>query len=276
MLRIVDWEKNFENNRTREIKRLSWVPMPNKMDGSGYCAIMADKNSVEIFACWVAIVEVASRCDPRGSLLRGGKNGPQPLDSASLSLITRLPERAFNVAIPKLKEIGWLEEISQEGAGLPQESAASPQESASYQNRTEQNRTEQKELPPSPLKGGAALSCGTVAPYQKIVELYHSALPKLAKVNVISETLKKSIKCRWNEHPDLAWWEQYFLFVHESDFLMGRVKDFMADFAWLIGPKNMTNTLNGRYHQRGKPELNKFVGIARWLDKENIIDANGR
>ena len=36
MLRVAGWDEHFENNRTRELKRLHWLPVPNKQDGDGY------------------------------------------------------------------------------------------------------------------------------------------------------------------------------------------------------------------------------------------------
>jgi len=46
---------------------------------------------------------------------------------------------------------------------------------------------------------------------------------------------------------------------------MGKVNDFQCDFHWVIGPKNMTNILNGRYH-RG--EKGKHVVIQEWLRRK--------
>ncbi len=31
---VVDWSKNYENNRTRELKRMTWLPLPNSFDGA--------------------------------------------------------------------------------------------------------------------------------------------------------------------------------------------------------------------------------------------------
>ena len=106
MIRIVDWSKHFENNRTRELKSLLWAPLPNKFDGDGYTEMVAGKGGAEIYGCWVACVLVASRCDPRGTLVR---DCGLPHDSVSLSRITRLPRRAFDAMIERALSAGWLE-----------------------------------------------------------------------------------------------------------------------------------------------------------------------
>ena len=43
--RIRDWQRHFENNRTRELKVMAWVPVPNKMDGDGYTELVTHPSS---------------------------------------------------------------------------------------------------------------------------------------------------------------------------------------------------------------------------------------
>lgn len=62
---IIDWEKHFENSQSKRWESLRWVPIPNKQ-GLGYKKIMQQKNGAEIFGCWIAIIECASRQKPRG------------------------------------------------------------------------------------------------------------------------------------------------------------------------------------------------------------------
>lgn len=106
--RIRDWAKHFENNRTKELKSLSWVPVPNKMDGDGYTELWEHEDGHKIFAAFILIVEIASKCDPRGTLLRDRQ---KPHNPQSLARLSRCPAGCFEIAIPMLLQIGWLEEV---------------------------------------------------------------------------------------------------------------------------------------------------------------------
>lgn len=136
---ISNWDDIFENNRSREIKDLNWVAIPNRHDGSKFAELMSHKNGPQHFAAWILIVQVASRVrDSRGILRRGDGSPHTPL---SLSFVTRCPESVFSEAIPILFSLGWLkiegkEQTPHLGAGLPHLGAAGG-------NRTEQDRTEQ-------------------------------------------------------------------------------------------------------------------------------------
>ena len=72
MIRVVDWSARFENNRTRELKRLDWVPVPNRMDDDGYTELLDHENGAAHLGVWLAILQIASRCDVRGTLSRQG------------------------------------------------------------------------------------------------------------------------------------------------------------------------------------------------------------
>lgn len=133
---VAAWNDVHENNRTRELKKLDWVPVPNKMDGAGYATLVTHDDGAAHFGAWVAILEIASRCRDRGVLVRGDG---RPHDAASLSLISRLPVAVFRDAIPRLVDIGWLAirntphddaTTSQDGAGIPQEDAETSQDDA--------------------------------------------------------------------------------------------------------------------------------------------------
>ena len=108
--RITDWDAHFENNRTRILKELRFVILPNKQDGDGYTELLAHVNGAAHFGAWCALVQVASKCKPRGILVRD-EGGTKPHDPRSLARQTRLSESVFSEAIPRLVEIGWLEEV---------------------------------------------------------------------------------------------------------------------------------------------------------------------
>ena len=126
VFRVKGWNLLFENNRTRGLKHLDWVPMPNKMDGDGYTELVDHPNGAAHLGAWLAIVQIASRCHIRGALTRD--NG-RPHTAESLARISRIPVVIFEEALPRLLRIGWLE-ITQESAAIPQVPAEVSQEYA--------------------------------------------------------------------------------------------------------------------------------------------------
>lgn len=108
LYRIRNWSKLFENNRTKEIKHMAWVPIPNKQDGDGYTQVMDRPDGAAIFGAWIACVQIASRCDPRGTLIR---DGGKPHDSQSLSRMSRMPPAVIQAMLEALSnpDVNWLE-----------------------------------------------------------------------------------------------------------------------------------------------------------------------
>lgn len=112
-------------------------------------------------------------------------------------------------------------------------------------------------------------------PHSKIVDLYHETLPELSQVRKITPEMQTHLRARWKEYEErqnLDWWKNYFIFIGQSKFLMGKIKDeFQADLHWIIGSKNMSKILNGRYHrQRG----GRQVGIQEWLKIKMTEDSD--
>jgi len=101
--RICDWDSHFENASSRKLKRLDWIAIPNRMDGTGYTALVDHPDAAAHFGAWIAIIEIASRQTPRGTL-------PGPHTVRSLARISRMPEAVFAAVLPRLVEIGWVSE----------------------------------------------------------------------------------------------------------------------------------------------------------------------
>ena len=145
--RIANWNSTYENNRTRELKKMDWVPIPNKMDGSGYTELVDHPNGAAHLGIWLAIVEIASKCDVRGTLSQEGAGGcRKPLTAAHLGRMSHLPAGLFSEAIPRFLEIGWLIEVNEnmEDITIPQEGAGIPHLPAEECLRARENGTEGK------------------------------------------------------------------------------------------------------------------------------------
>jgi hypothetical protein len=156
--RIRDWTVHFENNRTKEMVHMRWVPVPNKHDGEGFQRIMREPDGMVIYGCWHLILQVASKClRCRGTLLR---DDGTPYTADSLSLKTGWRNVAdFKRALEFLSspDVAWIEVVTQEGAGIPQEGAGIPQEPA--RNGREWNGREWKgreDIKPEPNAGAGA------------------------------------------------------------------------------------------------------------------------
>jgi hypothetical protein len=107
---VRNWDGNFENNRTRKMKHMMWVPVPNKHDGDGYTELVDRENGAAMLGSWLAILQVASKCAERGTLVRD--NGT-PHTPHTISRLTRLDRSDIACALELLcsPEIGWLEVV---------------------------------------------------------------------------------------------------------------------------------------------------------------------
>ena len=102
---INDWDTLFENCSSRKLRNLNWVPIPNGHDSVEYSRLMNRKDGPEIFAAWILLIQVASKCVERGVLK--SSNG-RPYDAEELAVKTRAPEKIFVKALPYLCSSGWI------------------------------------------------------------------------------------------------------------------------------------------------------------------------
>ena len=118
MIKINQWDEIYETHETRKLKRLNWVPIQNKHDGSGYRRIAAHKRNCEIFTAWILMLELASKNKKRGIL---------PQSPEDMAFKTGYPKDIFDLAISVLSQpdINWIQnsEIKAESANLQQSPA---------------------------------------------------------------------------------------------------------------------------------------------------------
>lgn len=117
---IKDWKDIYETHDSRKYKGLNWVALPNRWDGRGFRRAMKHERHIEIFAAWPLILQIASRCQVRGTLQ--GDDGV-PLTAQDMEDKTGLDVKCFDIALNVLssQEIGWIEvkEISRNLPELP-------------------------------------------------------------------------------------------------------------------------------------------------------------
>lgn len=97
----------------------------------------------------------------------------------------------------------------------------------------------------------AVLPC----PQQEIIDLYHRLLPAGRQVREWTPARQAVLRSRWREKParqKLAWWERFFTYCSESDFLTGKThtpgrKPFELSLDWLVKSENMAKVIEGAY-----------------------------
>ena len=98
-----------------------------------------------------------------------------------------------------------------------------------------------------------------IVPHNKIINLYHTILDELPTVRIWSEERKKKLRTRWNSGiktkkgipiNSLDFWETFFSYIKESDFLMGKKTNFSADLEWIVSKGNFIKIFEGKYENK--------------------------
>lgn len=84
--------------------------------------------------------------------------------------------------------------------------------------------------------------------------LYHEICSSFSQLRSIGDKRKKAIAARWKEYGnDLDTFRELFSLAEASDFLKGKnVKNWTADFDWLLNSANMAKVLEGKYNDKPK------------------------
>jgi hypothetical protein len=128
LYQIVDWDKWFENAKSRTVTKPQFVCVPNKHGGTGLSNIQGETDGSAIYGIWMWVLQVCSRQAPKreGYLTDDGKKNGRRLGARELANMFRRPideiHRAFQVlqspevAFIKLLE-GYPEFITEVGEG---------------------------------------------------------------------------------------------------------------------------------------------------------------
>jgi hypothetical protein len=149
---VRDWDSRYENNRSRELDRTQWVPVPNDLSADTYVELVSQEDGAAHLGVWHALLMVASRSRPRGTLMRDDR---REHTAESLAVLTRLAKPIVEAAIERLLTIGLLEIRankprtksqlrSHPDAGKPQAGAAGSHPSAVERKGIEHHHQEGK------------------------------------------------------------------------------------------------------------------------------------
>jgi len=228
---IRGWGVHFENNRSRTVISLDWISVPNRHDGEHYTQIVTSENGAEIFAGWILILQVASKCNPRGVLVRD--NGI-PHDSASLSLKTRAPKSWFDKAFRFLEaNTDWFEVTDLTGSYQPpvRQVPANCEEGKGREG----NRREGEEGDGLPKEASFwNNNCGT-----------------LPKVSNVSAGRRTKLNQRRQDKFWVANFETAVVRASKSDFCTGKNdRTWKADFDFILQPDAVSKIMEGKYDNR--------------------------
>lgn len=116
LYQVVNWNENFENNKSRERDQCSFVCVPNKQHGMGFTRIMAEKDGAAIYGIWALMIGALSRQKkPRnGYLTEDGHKTGTPWAQSDLAVLWRRPVAEITRALDFLSsdKIGWLKYAS--------------------------------------------------------------------------------------------------------------------------------------------------------------------
>ncbi len=268
---IRDWDQIYENNRSRELSKIGWFAMPNKQDGDGYTAMMERKDGAAILGAFVACAQIASRCEPRGTLIR---DGGRPHDATTLGRMSRIhPQTIQNMLDFCCQEdVNWfaVKDFQVESSPTCEDSTATCENPAvECGNPADTCGADQQ-----PALAIAAVGCGN--PAQKgregkegiegkgkeggvaargcryFVDVWNRvSKPPLPKAMTLSGDREKHIGARAKDN----WWVENFeaaiTKMNESDFCKGiNNRGWVADFDFLLQPGKMARIMEGKYDNR--------------------------
>lgn len=154
---IRNWDDLFENAQSRKCNQLRWVLVRNKHDGKSYRRLIQMPNGPALYAAWVLMLQVASKCPTRGVL--ADEDGP--LDADDLAAKTGCPVELFAEAFEVLSSprIGWLDSGEPDpGRAVGACSQSAPSTLPDHATVSSQKRREGKGIktpsPPSPCAQG--------------------------------------------------------------------------------------------------------------------------
>jgi len=259
---IKDWNTLYENNRTRELKKLDWFPMPNKQDGDGYTSIMEHKDGAAILGAFVACAQIASRCDPRGTLLRDGN---RPHDAASLARMSRIPQAIMQrmLEVCSSKDVNWLEKKE-----LPEEKQGELLDTAGGCDIPAGGCLEGKEG-----KGMKEGKGKVAAALPQEAEDWNRLCGTLPKVAAVTGGRAEALTARRKE----PFWVENFaaavIRISKSSFCTGtNNRQWKADFDFILQRDAIAKIMEGKYDNKAPLGTNGQPKVERNLDVWHIGD----
>lgn len=234
ILRIRNWGK-YQHYKDR---CPPWIKLHFQLLSSRDWVALADASRVLAVACML----VASQSD--------GEPGEFEADPAYLKRVAYLnSEPDFKPLI----NCGFLEVVD---GVLADASGCKRMQAKATTEAYKATETETENTCTADAGAGQEATKAENCPQQQIIAIYHELLPELPPVHEWPDAGAAQLRARWRSAPErqsLDWWRNFFSYVKESDFLMGRKADFQASLGWLVKASNFAKVVNGNYENRSRP-----------------------
>lgn len=103
---IKDWNKVFENYRSREIDELNYVSWPVRRNSDAFMFLLSEPGGLEAFGIFAILVQIAARCSPRGTLADDKGDWTPARVAKRVGSDMALVERGFQLLASK--DVAWL------------------------------------------------------------------------------------------------------------------------------------------------------------------------
>lgn len=155
-------------------------------------------------------------------------------------------KQAYEEKCEKLRENGSKKQMVANGSNCPQMVA----NGSNCREDKEKDKEEDKEKEYILPTGEVDAHTREAAPFNEIVNLYHSICKTFPKVMSLSEKRKSAIRARLNTYT-VEQFKEMFKKAESSSFLKGaNDRDWIATFDWLIADSNFAKVLDGNYDDK--------------------------
>lgn len=106
---------------------------------------------------------------------------------------------------------------------------------------------------------------------EDVISQYNTICLSLPKVTKLTERRKRAIRARLKDYT-IDEIISVFEKAEASDFLTGRIKEWKANFDWLMKPENFVKVIEDTYINKGNAISNRYDVADRWLAERMAVN----
>lgn len=150
---VINWQKHFENDRSRSIDDCAWVKLPNK-DGMSLSYILSLPEGCVVFSVFIRLIQSLSkqRLPREGWMTFDGTPWGEPWPMPLIAIRVMRPEAEVAHALDILSsvQVGWVRKYSNDNE-LPERESGNVQNGSQLPSKTGVNSHLKRD--PSPPEG---------------------------------------------------------------------------------------------------------------------------